>query len=126
MASQRQDVFGCGCVLYEMLEKRLCFPTPPEHAGVQPGDLASRSWEANNSKLRKCFTDLLAPGPELDPQCLLKVAMILEEWDVVRPETPSALERARRHQALDSATRRAANKARKDRRKRAILGYIGI
>lgn len=52
--------------------------------------------------------------------------MILGEWDVVRPETPSALERARRHQTLDSATRRAANKARKDRRKRAMLGYIGI
>ena len=72
-------------------------------------------------------------GRQTTPSCAsaspifwLQVAMILGEWDVVRPETPSALERARRHQALDSATRRAANKARKDRRKRAILGYIGI
>ena len=120
MASRRQDHWGCGCVLFEMMEQRLCFPDPPE-ASTTPPECTSRGWSANAHKLTTCYGLLLAQT--CDDECLGKVAVQLDDWQQFEIRTPAAFERARRlHALVTPEVRSGANQARKARRVRASLG----
>ena len=120
VASRRQDHWGCGCILFEMMEQQLCFPEPPE-ASTTPPQCASRAWSANGHKLTTCYGLLLAQT--CDDECLGKVAVHLDDWQQFEPCTPAAFERARRmNAAVSPEIRQGANQARKARRVKACLG----